>query len=289
MSGSTINFTEEDVYAVLRRNGVDVEFVTPDKLERIFDYVESEEDRILSGKLYFDDPEQIRQHAHIEIANVLREKGILEVKPALALSVSGACLISTDIYDRYNKIRAELERLEKFGNVSVSLNSEFNAEREARQISVDIHEVALDNVNAASEITDALSEISKRAMLGGSFQVSFIEQSENLSLHQRQIESGIMPAKLEVIDFGYGSDGEEKFAERTYKDSQGDFFTLRRDANAPSLFSVIGPYQSQQDKEFAASAAIPGENWAKVEPELYKLVAEKLDQSAKLTSSPKPR
>lgn len=279
MSGSTINLTEEDVYDVLRRNGVDVEFVSPEQLERIFDYVESEEDRVLSGKLYFEDTEQIRHYAHLEIANILREKGILEVKPALAVSVSGACLISSDIYDRYNKIRAEIDKLEQFGNVNVRLNSEYKADQQAQQISVDIHEVALDNVNAASEITDALSEISKRAMLGGSFQVSFIEQGENLALHQRTIESGIVPAKLEVIDFGYGSDGEEKFAERTYKDSQGDFFTIRRDANASSLFSVIGPYQHTQDKALANVTPLPGENWAKVEPELFKLVHEKLEQT----------
>lgn len=279
MSGSTINLTEEDVYDVLRRNGVDVEFVSPEQLERIFDYVESEEDRVLSGKLYFEDTEQIRHYAHLEIANILREKGILEVKPALAVSVSGACLISSDIYDRYNKIRAEIDKLEQFGNVNVRLNSEYKADQQAQQISVDIHEVALDNVNAASEITDALSEISKRAMLGGSFQVSFIEQGENLALHQRTIESGIVPAKLEVIDFGYGSDGEDKFAERTYKDSQGDFFTIRRDANASSLFSVIGPYQHAQDKALANVTPLPGENWAKVEPELFKLVHEKLEQT----------
>lgn len=287
MSGSTINLTEEDVYAVLRRNGVDFEFVSQEQLDRIFDCIESEEDRVLSGKLYFDDPEQIKQFAHIEIANILREKGILEVKPALAVSVSGACLINSEIYDRYNKIRGEIEKLEKFGNVSISQLEETPDHPAARQISVDIHEAAIDNINAVSQITDALSEISKRAILGGSFQVNFLEQGEHLLTHQREIASGIVPAKLEVIDFGYGSDGDEKFAERTYKDQHGDYFTIRRDDNAETKFSLIGPYHTAATKAEAEQRPLAGENWAKVEPEMFKLLDQKLEQTEQNHITPK--
>lgn len=278
MSGSTIELTEEDILDVLRRNGVDPEFVSPGQLDRIFEYVESEEDRVLSGSLYFDDPKQIQMYARVEIANILREKGVLEVKPELAVTVTGACLISTDIFERYNKIRAEVDKLEKFGNVAITVSPVVDGHKTAHQISVDIHEVALENVNAASLITDALSEISKRAMLGGSFQVNFIVQREDTAMHQRNIDSGIMPAKLEVIDFGYGTDGDEKFAERTYKDAEGDFFTLRRDAGGFSQFSAIGPYQNVSDKDSAPVNALNGDNWTKVEPELFELINQKLNQ-----------
>ncbi|BBB69310.1 hypothetical protein UNDYM_5057 [Undibacterium sp. YM2] len=287
MSGSTIDLTEEDILDVLRRNGVDPEFVSPEQLDRIFEYVESEEDRVLSGVLYFEDPKQIQMYARVEIANILREKGILEIKPELAITVTGACLISTDIFERYNKIRAEVEKLEKFGNVAITINPGVDGDKSAHQISVDIHEVALENVNAASLITDALSEISKRAMLGGSFQVNFIEQREDTATHQRNIDSGIMPAKLEVIDFGYGSDGDEKFAERTYKDVEGDFFTLRREAGGYSQFSVIGPYQNASDKNNATVSTLNGDNWTKVEPELFELINQKLEQTATARSTPK--
>ncbi|MBC3910770.1 hypothetical protein [Undibacterium umbellatum] len=287
MSGSTIELTEEDILDVLRRNGVDPEFVSPGQLDRIFEYIESEEDRVLSGSLYFDDPKQIQMYARVEIANILREKGVLEVKPELAVTVTGACLISTDIFERYNKIRAEVDKLEKFGNVAITVSPVVDGNKTAHQISVDIHEVALENVNAASLITDALSEISKRAMLGGSFQVNFILQREDTAMHQRNIDSGIMPAKLEVIDFGYGSDGDEKFAERTYKDAEGDFFTLRRDAGGFSQFTAIGPYQHVSDKDSAPVNALNGDNWTKVEPELFELINQKLNQKLEpLATSP---
>ena len=287
MSGSTIELTEEDILDVLRRNGVDPEFVSPGQLDRIFEYIESEEDRVLSGSLYFDDPKQIQMYARVEIANILREKGVLEVKPELAVTVTGACLISTDIFERYNKIRAEVDKLEKFGNVAITVSPVVDGNKTAHQISVDIHEVALENVNAASLITDALSEISKRAMLGGSFQVNFILQREDTAMHQRNIDSGIMPAKLEVIDFGYGSDGDEKFAERTYKDAEGDFFTLRRDAGGFSQFTAIGPYQHVSDKDSAPVNALNGDNWTKVEPELFDLINQKLNQKLEpLATSP---
>ncbi|MDP1977837.1 hypothetical protein [Undibacterium sp.] len=226
-------------------------------------------------------------YARVEIANILREKGVLEVKPELAVTVTGACLISTDIFERYNKIRAEVDKLEKFGNVAITVSPVVDGNKTAHQISVDIHEVALENVNAASLITDALSEISKRAMLGGSFQVNFILQREDTAMHQRNIDSGIMPAKLEVIDFGYGSDGDEKFAERTYKDAEGDFFTLRRDAGGFSQFTAIGPYQHVSDKDSAPVNALNGDNWTKVEPELFELINQKLNQKLEpLATSP---
>ncbi|MCH8621288.1 hypothetical protein [Undibacterium sp. TS12] len=287
MSGSTIDLTEEDILEVLRRNGVDPEFVAQEQLDRIFELVESEEDRVLSGVLYFEDPKQIQMYARVEIANILREKGILDIKPELAVTVTGACLISTDIFERYNKIRVEVDKLEKFGNVAIDVKPGLDEGKSVHQISVDIHEVAMENVNAASMITDALSEIGKRAMLGGSFQVSFVEQIEDTTTHQRNIDSGIMPAKLEVVDFGYGSEGDEKFAERTYKDAEGDFFTLRREAGGYSQFSAIGPYQDAATKETANVTALNGDNWTKVEPELFDLISQKLDHSPAAKTGPK--
>lgn len=285
MSGSTIDLTEEDILEVLRRNGVDPEFVAQDRLDRIFEFVEAEEDRVLSGVLYFEDPQQIQMYARVEIANILREQGVLDIKPELAIVVTGACLISTDIFERYNKIRAEIEKLEKFGNVAIHIQPDASEGKSTHQISVDIHEVALENVNMASLITDALSEISKRAMLGGSFQVNFVQQLEDTSVHNRIIDSGIVPAKLEVIDFGYGSDGDEKFAERIYKDAEGDFFALRREPGGFAQFSVIGPYQDAADRDHASSTSLTGDSWAKVEPEFFAFVNEKLDHSNSAKSS----
>ncbi len=287
MSGSTIDLTEEDILEVLRRNGVDPEFVAQEQLDRIFELVESEEDRVLSGALYFEDRKQIQMYARVEIANILREKGVLDVKPELAVSVAGACLISSEIFERYNKIRAEVEKLEKFGNVSITIRPGLNEGKSAHEISVDIHEVPLENVNAVSLITDALSEIGKRAMLGGRFQINFVEQIEDTHSHQRSIDSGIIPARLEVIDFGYGNDGEEKFAERTYKDVEGDYFTLRREAGGYSQFSVIGPYQDANSKEHAATTNLAGDSWTKVEPEFFGLINEKLDHAAVNKTAPR--